>query len=45
MNLDSPARGPKFDYAFQAALKRTRIEFEQTTKGLPQDLFALFVDK
>ncbi|MBN2118920.1 MAG: hypothetical protein JW730_20300 [Anaerolineales bacterium] len=45
MNLDSPARGPKFDYAFQAALKRTRIEFEQTTKDLPQDLFALFVDK
>ena len=45
MNLDSPERGPNFPYAFQAALKRTEIEFEKTTKSLPEDLFTLFVDK
>jgi len=45
MNLDSPERGPNFQYAFHAALKRTVIEFERTTKDLPGDLFALFVDK
>ncbi len=45
MNLDSPARGPNFQYAFQAARKRTSIEFEQTTKNLPEDLFSLFADK
>ncbi len=45
MNLDSPARGPKFQYAFQAAVKRTRIEFEETTKGLPEEVCQLFLDK
>lgn len=45
MNLDAPQRGPNFQYAFQAAVKRTVIEFEGTTKDLPGDLFALFVDK
>jgi hypothetical protein len=45
MNIDSPERGPHFPYAFQAALKRTRIEFERTTKDLPGELVALFVDK
>lgn len=45
MNLDSPDRGPNFKYAFQAAVKRTTIEFEKTTKDLPADLFRLFVDK
>jgi hypothetical protein len=45
MNLDSPERGPRFEYAFQAALKRTRIEFEETTKGLPDELRQLFLDK
>ncbi len=44
MNLDSPERGPNFPYAFQAALKRTRIEFEKTTKDLPQGLLEVFVD-
>jgi len=45
MNLDSPEQGPNFKYAFQAAVKRTKIEFERTTKDLPPDLFTLFVDK
>ncbi|HKG53333.1 MAG TPA: hypothetical protein VKB04_03675 [Anaerolineales bacterium] len=45
MNLDSPQQGPNFAYAFQAAVKRTKIEFEKTTEGLPEGLFALFIDK
>lgn len=45
MNLDSPERGSNFKYAFQAAVKRTKIEFEKTTKDLPADLFTLFVGK
>jgi hypothetical protein len=45
MNLDSPERGPNFKYAFQAALKRTVVEFERTTKKLPEDLLGLFLDK
>lgn len=45
MNLDSPERGPNFEYAFQAAVKRTRIEFEQTTRDLPDQLCQLFLDK
>jgi hypothetical protein len=45
MNLDAPERGPHFKYAFQAAVKRTTIEFERTTRDLPTDLCKLFVDK
>jgi hypothetical protein len=45
MNLDSPKQGPNFAYAFQAAVKRTKIEFEKTTKELPDALLTLFVDK
>jgi hypothetical protein len=45
MNIDSPERGPRFDYAFHAAVKRTVLEFEQTTRELPADLLALFVDR
>jgi hypothetical protein len=45
MNLDSPKQGTHFDYAFQAAVKRTRIEFEKTMKDLPENLYSLFVDK
>lgn len=45
MNLDSPEQGPNFEYAFQAAVKRTRIEFEKTTSDLPRDVVSVFVDK
>ncbi len=45
MNLDSPAQGPLFEYAFAAALKRTRLEFEQVRLLLPLELFALFTDR
>jgi hypothetical protein len=45
MNIDSPERGPRFKYAFQAALKRTQIEFERTMKHVPEELVVLFVDK
>jgi hypothetical protein len=45
MNLDSPQRGPNFKYAFQAAVKRTKIEFERTTQDLPEELLVLFVDR
>lgn len=45
MNLDSPEQGPKFDYAFHAAVKRTRIEFEKTIAGLPSTLLAAFTDQ
>src|SRR5215216_3274068 len=45
MNLDSPAQGPNFDYAFHAAVKRTKIEFEKTIENLPNNLLVLFVDK
>jgi hypothetical protein len=45
MNLDAPERGSNFKYAFHAARKRTKLEFEKTTKDLPEDLFVLFVDR
>ena len=45
MNLDSPEQGPNFEYAFQAAAKRTKIEFEETIEDLPRELAALFVDR
>ena len=45
MNLDSPKQGFQFEYAVQAAIKRTAIEFENTMKGLKQDQYRLFVDK
>jgi hypothetical protein len=44
MNLDSPEQGPNFIYAFQAAIKRTRIEFNKTVPNLPQDLLKSFTD-
>jgi len=43
MNLDSPEQGFKFEYAMQAAIKRTRIEYEKTMMGPSRDLLSLFV--
>lgn len=45
MNLDSPEQGFKFNYAMQAAIKRTVIEFEKTTKGLSEEMYRLFLDR
>ncbi|MEZ0395472.1 MAG: hypothetical protein ABWK53_03435 [Anaerolineales bacterium] len=42
MNLDSPDRGPLFDYALEAAIKRTRLEYERTLNDLPAAQAALF---
>ena len=44
MHLDSPARGPRFEYAFQAAVKRTRAEFEFLARTLPAGLLSRFRD-
>jgi hypothetical protein len=44
MNLDSPAQGFKFEYAVQAAVKRTRIEHEKTMAGLERELMQLFIN-
>lgn len=45
MNLDSPEQGPRFDFAFHAAVKRTRIEFEKTAASLSRDQIETFVDR
>ncbi len=45
MNLDTPEQGFKFDYAMQAAIKRTVIEYEKTTLGFSDELCRLFLDK
>ena len=45
MNLDSAERGPKFQYAFHAAVKRTRIEYEKTIKDLPEEILRMFLDQ
>jgi hypothetical protein len=44
MNLDSAGQGPLFEYAYQAALKRTVSEFEDLRSSLPPELLALFTD-
>ncbi len=44
MNLDSPEQGPNFIYALQAAVKRTRIEFNKIASRLPQNLLKSFID-
>lgn len=44
MHLDSAARGPMFEYAFQAGVKRTRLEFEGVRHALPGGLMARFSD-
>jgi hypothetical protein len=45
MNLDTPAQGPNFEFAFQAAVERTRIEFQKTVERLTAELVTRFVDK
>jgi hypothetical protein len=45
MNLDAPTQGFKFDYAMQAAIKRTVIEYEKTTSDFSQEMCKLFLDK
>ena len=44
MNLDTPEQGFKFDYAMQAAIKRTVIEYEKTTSGFSDEMCKLFLD-
>jgi hypothetical protein len=44
MNLDSEKQGPMFEYAFHAAVKRTRLEFELTMRTLQGDQIPLFKD-
>jgi hypothetical protein len=45
MNLDEPGQGPHFIFAYHAALKRTRIEFDKTVAGFSQEMLTTFVDK
>ena len=44
MHLDSEARGPMFEYAFQAAVKRTRFEFDTVMKSLTREQKQQFTD-
>ena len=44
MHLDSEDRGPMFEYAFQAAVKRTRVEFDTVMKSLSKDQRRMFTD-
>ena len=45
MNLDTPEQGIKFDYAMQAAIKRTVIEFDNTTHEFSDEMCKLFLDQ
>ena len=42
MNLDSPERGVRFAYTFEAAVKRTRIELDATAANLEDDALRSF---
>jgi hypothetical protein len=44
MNLDSPASGNRFPYAFSAAVKRTQLEFEEIHSELSTEKATLFLD-
>jgi hypothetical protein len=44
MHLDSPTRGKRFIYAFEAAVKRTQYEFDKTVAGLMPGKEALFTE-
>ena len=45
MNLDSPAQGFKFDYAMQAAIQKTVIEYDKTTFGFSDGMCRLILDR
>jgi hypothetical protein len=45
MNLDSAKRGPMFEYAWHAAIKRTRYEFDLIVRGLTKALNVIFTGK
>jgi len=45
MNLDSAKRGPMFEYAMHAAIKRTKYEFDLTARGLTESLNKIFTEK
>lgn len=42
MNLDQPARGALFQYAFSAAVKRSRLEFDSIRGRLNENSFQRF---
>jgi hypothetical protein len=42
MNLDSAERGPMFEYAFRAAVKRTKYEYDAVTRRLSGPLLRRF---
>ncbi len=44
MHLDYEARGPMFEYAFNAAVKRTRYEFNSVMKTLTREQQKQFTD-
>lgn len=44
MNLDSRERGPMFEYAFHAAVKRTRVEYDLTARAISGELLQAFKD-
>lgn len=44
MNLDSSRQGPRFEYAFVAAFKRTQYELEILEKILTPEMFLRFTD-
>ncbi|MGE5072306.1 MAG: hypothetical protein ACM3MF_02675 [Anaerolineae bacterium] len=44
MHLDSPERGPMFEYAFHAAIKRTRFEYDSVLRSMPDALRHAFTD-
>jgi hypothetical protein len=44
MQIDSPACGERFDYAFEAAVKRTQYEFDKTVAGMSSGQEAVFTD-
>jgi len=45
MNLDSPERGKRFAYAFEAAVKRTQYEFDKTVTDLSEAQLMAYLNK